>query len=231
MVSIMELSRANDLRVIEDCAHAVESEYHGRKAGTFGEIGCFSFYATKNVVTGEGGMVVTSNSTYADTIKMLALHGMSKDAWMRFSDSGYKHYQVVRAGFKYNMMDIQAAMGIHQLRRVDSCWERRKAIWERYGNSFSDLPCVIPEEPEQDTRHAYHLYTILADTQKIGKDRDWVLDAITAENIGVGVHYLPCPLTSVLSRNLRLEEGRLSKCGMDRRQDDFVAHVACAERG
>ncbi len=194
MDSILDLARIYDLLVIEDCAHAIESEYRGRKAGTFGDIGCFSFYVTKNIITGEGGMAVTSDSRYSDKIKILALHGMSKDAWKRFSDDGYKHYQVIHAGYKHNMMDIQAAMGIHQLKRIDRYWDRRKAIWELYGKSFSDLPCVIPAEPESDTRHAYHLYPILADTERIGKDRDWVLNAMTAENIGVGVHYLPVHL-------------------------------------
>jgi dTDP-4-amino-4,6-dideoxygalactose transaminase len=194
MDSIMELGRIYDLPVIEDCAHAVESEYRGRKAGTFGDIGCFSFYVTKNIVTGEGGMVVTNDSRYSDKIKILALHGMTKDAWKRFSDEGYKHYQVIHAGYKHNMMDIQAAMGIHQLKRIDTYWERRKVIWERYNKSLSDLPCKTPVEPEKDSRHSYHLYTIFADTDKIRKDRDWVLNAITAENIGVGVHYVPVHL-------------------------------------
>ena len=126
MDALGELARRHNLKLIEDCAHGIETEYHGRRAGTFGDFGCFSFYVTKNVITGEGGMVLAARDADADRIKILALHGMSKDAWKRFGDSGYKHYQVVECGFKYNMMDLQAAIGIHQLRRVEEGWLRRR---------------------------------------------------------------------------------------------------------
>ena len=191
MDAIMALSRGYDLLVIEDCAHAIETEYHGRKTGSFGDIGCFSFYVTKNVVTGEGGMIITDDDRIAGRIKTLGLHGMSKDAWSRFSDEGYKHYHVIHAGYKYNMTDMQASMGIHQLARVDRSLVRRSAIWERYNEAFTDLPCLLPADPEPMTRHARHLYTV--QINEIGK-RDWVLSALTAENIGVGVHYLPVHL-------------------------------------
>jgi dTDP-4-amino-4,6-dideoxygalactose transaminase len=194
MNPIIDIARTYDLMVIEDCAHAIETEYHGQTSGTFGDIGCFSFYVTKNVVTGEGGMVITNDDRFAGKIKILALHGMSKDAWKRFADEGYKHYQVIHAGYKYNMMDIQAAMGIHQLKRIDQSWERRKKVWERYNEAFKDLPCRTPEEPEPHTKHAYHLYTVLIDIEKTGRSRDWVLNALTSENIGVGVHYVPVHL-------------------------------------
>lgn len=194
MRPLTALARDHNLMIIEDCAHAIESEYQGTKAGRFGKIGCFSFYVTKNVVTGEGGMVVTDDDRLTAKIKTLGLHGMDHDAWKRYSDDGYKHYQVVHAGFKYNMMDIQAAMGIHQLKRVEANWEKRRRVWQTYNEAFSDLPCILPADPEPDTRHAYHLYTPLIDTDRIGKNRDWVLDALNAENIGTGVHYIPVHL-------------------------------------
>ena len=194
MDPIMDIARKYDLLVVEDCAHAIESEYHGQKAGRFGDIGCFSFYVTKNIITGEGGMVITDDDRFAGKIKVLGLHGMSKDAWKRFSDEGYKHYQVIQAGYKYNMMDIQAAIGIHQLKRVDKYWKHRQSIWKKYNDAFKNLPCIIPAESEPDTKHAYHLYTPLIDIEKLGKSRNWVLNALTAENIGVGVHYLPVHL-------------------------------------
>lgn len=194
MAPLMSLAEENNLIVIEDCAHAVESEYKGRKAGTFGTIGCFSFYVTKNVVAGEGGMVITDDDQIASTIKILGLHGLSKDAWKRFSDEGYKHYQVMYAGYKYNMTDMQAALGIHQLRRVEENWLRRKKIWDSYNDAFRDLPCILPADPEPDTRHALHLYTPLLDIDRLNRDRDWVLKALTAENVGIGVHYLPVHL-------------------------------------
>jgi dTDP-4-amino-4,6-dideoxygalactose transaminase len=193
MDKIMAIARKHGLKVIEDCAHAIETEYKGHKAGTFGDFGCFSFYVTKNVITGEGGMVLAKREEDIARIKMLGLHGMSKDAWKRFSDEGYKHYQVVECGFKYNMMDLQAAIGIHQLQRVESNWEKRSAVWRFYNEAFADLPVTLPAVLDPETRHAFHLYTILIDEAEIGISRDHFLDAMTAQNIGVGVHYLSIP--------------------------------------
>ncbi len=193
MNSLCGLAQRHGMKMIEDCAHAIETVYRGRKAGTFGDFGCFSFYVTKNVVTGEGGMVLTRREEDLARIKVLALHGMSKDAWKRFSDEGYKHYQVVDAGFKYNMMDIQAAIGIHQLERVEANWQRRQEIWQRYDQAFAGLPITRPAAPEPDTRHAYHLYTLLIDERTARTSRDHFLDGMTRRNIGVGVHYLSIP--------------------------------------
>jgi dTDP-4-amino-4,6-dideoxygalactose transaminase len=193
MGPILDIARLHGLRVIEDCAHAIETEYHGGKAGTFGDFGCFSFYVTKNVVTGEGGMVVARSEADTARVKMLALHGLSKDAWHRFGDSGYKHYQVVECGFKYNMMDLQAAIGIHQLASVEQNWQKRREIWNRYQNVFKELPVTTPTETASGTRHAHHLYTLLIDETRTGITRDAFLDAMTARRIGVGVHYMSIP--------------------------------------
>ncbi len=193
MDSIMEIANRYKLKVIEDCAHAIESEYKGRKAGTFGDFGCFSFYVTKNVVTGEGGMVLARDGKDIARVKVLALHGMSKDAWRRFSDEGYKHYYVTECGFKYNMMDLQAAIGIHQLKRVEKNWIRRQEIWDYYQQAFADLPVTCPEESEPNTKHGYHLYTLLIDKDRTGMNRDIFLNEMTKQNIGVGVHYLSIP--------------------------------------
>jgi len=193
MDDIMSIADQHRLAVVEDCAHAIETEYHGRKAGTFGTFGCFSFYVTKNVVTGEGGMVVARSDEEARRIKVLALHGMSHDAWKRFSEEGFKHYQVVECGFKYNMMDIQAALGLHQLARVDTQWLRRQTLWARYNAAFADLPVERPADPAPATRHAYHLYTLRVDPNRAGIERDAFLEAMTARRIGVGVHYLSVP--------------------------------------
>lgn len=193
MDSLESLARTHGLTLIEDCAHAIEAEYRGRPVGTFGDYGCFSFYVTKNIVTGEGGMVLARRAEDAARIKVLGLHGMSKDAWKRFSDEGYKHYQVVDAGFKYNMMDLQAAIGLHQLQRVESYWQRRAALWQRYNTALADLPLTLPAAPAPHTRHAYHLYTVLVDETRAGITRDAFLEAMTAHNIGIGVHYLSLP--------------------------------------
>jgi dTDP-4-amino-4,6-dideoxygalactose transaminase len=193
MDPIMEIALKHDLKVIEDCAHAIETTYHGRKAGTFGDFGCFSFYATKNVVTGEGGMITGRDEARIARAKVLALHGMSKDAWHRFGDQGYKHYQVVEAGFKYNMMDLQAAIGIHQLARVERNWQRREAVWNRYMEALAELPIGLPAPPAPDTRHGYHLFTIMIDEMRCGISRDDFLNAMNTRRIGTGVHYLSVP--------------------------------------
>jgi dTDP-4-amino-4,6-dideoxygalactose transaminase len=188
MDALMKLARTHRLRVIEDCAHAIETEYRGRKTGTFGDSGCFSFYATKNLTTAEGGMIITARKELANRVKRLALHGMSQDAWKRYSDSGYAHYDVVEPGFKYNMTDLQAAIGLPQLRRIEENWKRRRAVWTRYQQAFEDLAVDLPAEPLSHERHAYHLYTPLI-RKGFKHSRDWILSALTAENIGVGVHY------------------------------------------
>jgi dTDP-4-amino-4,6-dideoxygalactose transaminase len=193
MDELLTVADGHALMVIEDCAHAIETVYRGRPAGTMGDFGCFSFYVTKNMTTGEGGMVLGRRREALDRIKMLALHGLSRDAWKRFGDEGYRHYHVVDAGFKCNMMDLQAAIGIHQLARVEANREIRQAIWERYQSAFADLPLALPAPIEEHDRHSYHLFTLLVDEERCGIDRDKFLDGMTAQNIGVGVHYVSVP--------------------------------------
>jgi dTDP-4-amino-4,6-dideoxygalactose transaminase len=193
MNSIIDIATENKLMVIEDCAHAVETKYHKKPAGTFGNIGCFSFYVTKNITTSEGGMTITSDSSVAEKLKRLALHGMSKDAWKRFSPDGYQHYDVEFAGYKYNMTDIQASIGIHQLKKVNKNWERRKYIWDIYNQEFSGLPITLPTDADINTIHAYHLYTILVEKNKAKISRDNFLSEMTKLKIGTGVHYRSIP--------------------------------------
>ena len=193
MDRIMAIAHKHGLLVIEDCAHAIETEYKGRKAGTFGDFGCFSFYVTKNVVTGEGGMILAKDPALAARSRVLALHGMSKDAWHRFGDKGYKHYQVVECGFKYNMMDVQAALGIHQLARVEANWLRRGQIWARYEEAFANVQLRLPSPVAEYERHAYHLYTVGIEEDGCGLTRDDFLDRMNDRRIGTGVHYLSIP--------------------------------------
>lgn len=190
MDAIMDIAARNNLIVIEDAAHAIETVYKGRKVGSIGDLTSFSFYVTKNVITGEGGIVTTNNPEFADKIKMYGLHGMSRDAWKRFSDDGYKHYQVVFPGFKYNMMDLQAAIGIHQLARVEENWKRRDEIWQIYNQAFADLPIDLPAPDEENTRHARHLYTMMIDEERCGISRDAFMQRLHEMNIGTGVHYI-----------------------------------------
>lgn len=190
MDAIGDIARRHNLIVIEDAAHAIETVYKGRKIGNISHLTCFSFYATKNVVTGEGGMVTTNNPDYADKIKMYGLHGMSRDAWKRFSDDGYKHYQVIFPGFKYNMMDLQAAIGLHQLARVNETLQRRNEIWQIYNKTFADLPAGLPALDEPDTVHARHLYTLMIDKERCGLTRDEFMQKMHRLNVGTGVHYV-----------------------------------------
>lgn len=190
MDEITRIARRHHLKVIEDAAHAFGAEYHGKKVGNIGDLTSFSFYVTKNLITGEGGTVTTNNEKYADLIKVYSLHGMSHDAWKRYSDEGFKHYFVQVPGYKYNMMDLQAAIGLHQFERFPQNQKRRAEIWERYNRAFGDLPLKTPAPPEKDTTHAYHLYTILVDTNKLKASREAVQAALHAENIGIGIHFV-----------------------------------------
>lgn len=193
MDALLAIAQRHRLVVIEDCAHAIETEYQGQKAGTLGDFGCFSFYVTKNITTAEGGMVLAREKAHADRIKRLALHGLSADAWKRFSDSGYKHYLVEEAGFKCNMTDLQAAIGLKQLEKVEPYWLRRQAVWQRYDAAFADLPVGLPAAPASGTRHGLHLYTLRIDPSRCGINRDTFIERMTAQKIGVGVHYLAIP--------------------------------------
>jgi dTDP-4-amino-4,6-dideoxygalactose transaminase len=190
MDAIGTIARAHDLKVIEDCAHAIETEFRGRPAGCIGDFGCFSFYPNKNITTGEGGVILTQSQSDAERLRSLALHGMSKDAWKRFSDPRFRHYAVSEIGYKCNMTDLNAAIGLHQLRRIDGFWRRRKEVWDAYDRAFADLPLVLPAGEAQQMKHARHLYTVLVDPERAGTDREGLIEALNRRLIGTGIHYL-----------------------------------------
>jgi dTDP-4-amino-4,6-dideoxygalactose transaminase len=200
MDALSLLAHEHGLKIIEDCAHAIETEYRGRKAGTIGDCGVLSFYSTKNIITGEGGMVLTNDADVAARAKVLALHGMSRDAWKRFSDDGYAHYDVIEIGYKYNMMDLQAAIGMHQIQRVDVYWQRRLRIWERYNEAFAGFPVSCPAPFERGSRHGLHLYTLLLDEGLSPVPRDEFITALHRRNIGTGVHYRSIPVHPAYQR-------------------------------
>jgi len=160
LTDILRLADDRGVAVVEDAAHAVGAEYDGRKIGTHGRAVCFSFYATKNMTTGEGGMVTTNDGALAERIRLLSLHGMSRDAWKRYSEVGSWYYEVSEAGYKYNMTDIQAALGLHQLRRLDAFIRRRQQIARMYDEAFSDLPEVVIPPRLPGRTHTYHLYPV-----------------------------------------------------------------------
>ncbi|MBN1161505.1 MAG: DegT/DnrJ/EryC1/StrS aminotransferase family protein [Dehalococcoidales bacterium] len=189
MDKIAAIARKYDLKVIEDAAHAVETEYRGRKVGVLGDAAAFSFYATKNITTGEGGMLTTNDNTLAEKVAILRLHGISRDAWKRYGHEGYKHWDTLYPGYKYNMFDIQAAIGIHQLKKVEKFLRIRKKYMEMYDNAFSSIPEIKLPPRGKDIKHAHYLYIIQVKTEALTADRDTIMNAIQAENIGIGIHF------------------------------------------
>ena len=206
MDALRSLAVKHQLVLVGDAAHAIETRWHGKTMGQLGDLACFSFYITKNMTTVEGGMVATGRDDWADRIKVLALHGMSRDAWARYSDKGYKHYEVVAAGFKYNMTDLQASFGLHQLRRLEQNLARREAIWKTYNDAFARLPLLLPPEPAPGTRHARHLYAVRV-TGESPLDRDEFMDALYKRNIGTGVHYTALHLHKYFQENFGYKKG------------------------
>lgn len=188
MDAIGAIAKKHDLLVIEDAAHAIETTYKGRKVGSISDLTCFSFYVTKNITTGEGGMVTTNNPELAKKIQTYGLHGMSADAWSRFSDKGYKHYAVVFPGFKYNLTDLAASIGVVQMRSIEPWLKRRNEIWAQYDEAFADLPVVRPAPEEANTTHARHLYTLMI-TDDARVSRDEFMAAMHQRKVGTGVHY------------------------------------------
>ena len=178
MDEIVEIARRHKLLVVEDAAHAVGTEYHGRPVGRIGDLTSFSFYATKNITTGEGGMLTTENDEYAEKIRILSLHGITADAWHRHGGGDYIHWDVVYPGYKYNMFDIQAALGIHQLRKLDMFWQARKRWVEMYDEAFGELPELELLTEKQNVKHAHHLYPILVRIEDLTGDRDAIMSAL-----------------------------------------------------
>ena len=195
MKKIIKISKKYKLKIIEDCAHAIESEYEGKKTGTFGNTGCFSFYANKNITTGEGGMVICKNNQTAERMKVLRLHGMSKDAWKRYLPDAVpqlrrkKHYDVKYTGYKYNMTDIQASMGVCQLNRINKMWKKRNKLYQNYLNEFKKLPVFFQNAGDYKFKHAFHLFIMVIDKNKTKKTRDSLINFLMKKKIGSAVHY------------------------------------------
>jgi perosamine synthetase len=194
MDPIRDLARARGLLVIEDAAHALPTRYKGQMIGTVGDFTAFSFYATKTLTTGEGGMVTTERDDFAARMKRMSLHGLSGDAWNRYSDKGQWYYEILDFGFKYNMTDLAAAIGIHQLRRAEVLHKRRRQIAEQYAEAFRDMEaCWVPSEVEYGT-HAWHLYILRLHLETLRSGRDEIIQALQQKGIGTSVHFIPLHL-------------------------------------
>jgi len=190
MDPIIQIARRHGLRVIEDCAHAIESNYHGTPSGLMGDVGCFSFYPTKNVTAGEGGMVITADRRLFRRVKLLSQQGMTVDPWTR-SVRGYSGHRVIVAGYKANLTDIGACLALAQLAQVGERWKRRHEVWQTYSARLAQLPVCLPAPVEAGTRHAHHLYSLVLLPEKLRAGRKEVIAALAAENIGTGIHYVP----------------------------------------
>lgn len=190
MDPLFRLATEYGLRVIEDAAHAAGAEYKGKRIGSLKSISIFSFHPNKNITTGEGGMVCAADEALAEEVSLLKFHGMSREAWKRFAVNGTPNYDIMLPGFKYNMMDIQAAIGIHQLPKLDEFITKRKEIAEFYNRELSDLDeLALPEYAPYRQRHAWHLYTPLVRVEQLTIDRDRFMEELKKRNIGSGLHY------------------------------------------
>lgn len=194
MDKIIGIARTHKLAVIEDAAHALPARYRGKMVGTIGDSTCFSFYATKNMTTGEGGMVTTNNPEWAARMRMMSLHGLSRDAWNRYSAKGAWAYDILYPGFKYNLTDVAAAVGIPQLHKCERFWKTRERYAALYSEGFADVPGLILPKVHEDVQHAWHLYVIQLDTTRLRLGRDDMIDLLKQHDIGCSVHFIPLHL-------------------------------------
>lgn len=191
MDEICDLAGRTNLSVIEDAAHAIPALYKGRRIGTIGDLTCFSFYATKSLTTGEGGMVTTENCDWADKMRMLRLHGISRDAWKRYTKEGSWYYEVLDAGYKYNMTDIQASLGVAQLRKVDWMRDCRRRIAGIYTEAFRSIEEVHPPFVKSDRDSAWHLYVVVLDLDALSIDRNRFMEELRRIGTMSSVHFIP----------------------------------------
>src|SRR5882724_3248595 len=194
MQQIHELASAHGLRVIEDAAHSLPASYRGTPIGALSEITAFSFYATKTLTTGEGGMVTTANEQVAERMRIMRLHGIDREAWKRYRSDGSWFYQVLEAGFKYVMTDIQAAIGLVQLSRCDDLSAARQAIADRYTAAFSSMSALQVPESYTDRKTSWHLYVLRLRTERLSIDRDAFIAELKRRGIGISVHFIPLHL-------------------------------------
>ena len=192
MDAILNIAKQFDLKIVEDAAHAIPCSYKGEKIGKIGNCTMFSFYVTKPMATGEGGMVVTDSDEIADRIRVMRLHGINRDIWNRYRDNKPNwYYEVIEPGFKYNMPDLMAAIGIHQLKKVHRFQKRRQMIARRYDEAFANLPLKTPVVANPEDRHAWHLYVIQLDLERIRISRDEFIEKMAEKGVGTSVHFIP----------------------------------------
>ena len=207
MDTIMEIARKNGLKVIEDVAHAPGAEYKGKKLGTIGDIGCFSFFANKNLVTGEGGMLVTNDDSLAEKIRIIRSHGMTTLSWDRHRGHAYS-YDVVDIGYNYRINEIASALGMVQLKKLDKNNQKRRRITEEYKRQLKDIPWISVPFNNSEGKPSYHIFPILLSEDISRKE---FMDKLKQEGIQTSIHYPPIHLFSIYRRMFGLKEGVLPK--------------------
>ena len=191
MDEILKIAEKYNLYVIEDAAHALPAWYKGKKIGTIGDITAFSFYATKTLATGEGGMATTENDEWADRMRVLRLHGISKDAWKRYSKEGSWEYDVIENGYKYNTTDINSALGLAQLKKLEWMWQERVKIADKYNEAFKDYEELILYRVKDDRISSWHLYPLKLNLETLKIDRNQFIEELKKRGIGTSVHFIP----------------------------------------
>jgi dTDP-4-amino-4,6-dideoxygalactose transaminase len=211
MDAIWAIAERHGLAVIEDAAHAIGAEYRGQKVGNLsGSLAsCYSFYPIKNMTTIEGGAILTNDDEFAERARLYTLHGISKDAWKRYSSAGYQHWDTLLPGFKYNMTDIQSAVGIHQLPRLEGFLQTRERYARIYNEAFADLPEIETLRQVEGVRHAWHLFVIMLRLDQLSIDRDGFMEALRRENVGTGIHFRSLHIQPFFQKKLRLKREHL----------------------
>lgn len=206
MDEIMEFARQHNLKVLEDAAHSLPAFYKGRKIGTIADVTCFSFYVTKTLATGEGGMICTNDEEIAERCTIMRLHGINRDAWKRYSESGSWYYEVVAPGFKYNFTDLQASLGLPQLKKVDDLWNSRKYIASKYTEAFKDSDLITLHTIKPDRETSWHLYPVRLNLDMLKVGREQIIEELKKNNIGVGVHFMPVHQHLFYSETFNLDD-------------------------
>jgi len=209
MTEILELAAQHELHVIEDAAHSLPASYKGKRIGTVSELTAFSFYATKTLTSGYGGMITTENPQYADRLQVMRLHGIARDAWKRYSAEGSWFYEVLENGFKYNLTDLQAALGVVQLEKCDAMYMARLRIAQRYSSAFQSIESLqIPLVPPE-RESSWHLYVLRLNLDQLRIDRNQFIRELTDRGIGTSVHFIPLHLQPVYRRDYQYKLGDL----------------------
>ncbi len=188
---IHAIAKKYNLKVLEDAAHSLPAKYKGKKIGTISDVTCFSFYATKTLSTGEGGMICTNNEEIAERVKIMRLHGINRDAWKRYTESGSWYYEVVAPGYKYNFTDLQASLGLPQLKKVDAMWNSRKRIAAKYTEALKDIDTIQLHTIKPNRESSWHLFPIRLYLDRLTKNRAQIINELRQKNVGVGVHFMP----------------------------------------